>query len=344
MLVSDRFSQQLRDELPYALTHIQVQELREGQAVSQCFLVRSKIHRVTRNSDPYLEIILADRSGTIPARAWTDATLRYGNDFEHGDFVFVEGRTESYRGVLQVNVSSIRRIDLHESEQGKILGFDVALLTPTSEYNIDDMWNELHRLAAEISPAALSRLTVGLLDENEEAFRKFPAAISFHHAYIGGLLEHSLEVARGASEYAKSCSILHRGLVTAGAILHDIGKIREMAHPVSPKFTFDGQMFGHLLIGRDMVRAHAAKIGLADSRLSELLEHIIISHHGEREFGAAEHPKTAEAMAVYYFDNLSARLNMIHNQRTADGNESEFTDWQDRPLGRALFKGEIPDA
>ena len=205
------------------------------------------------------------------------------------------------------------------------------------------MWNEFHRLAADVAPPSLSRLVVGLLDENEDAFRKFPAAISFHHAYIGGLLEHSLEVARGASEYAKTCPILHRGLVTAGAILHDIGKIREMSRPASPKFTFDGQMFGHLLLGRDMVRDHAAKIGFGDSRLTELLEHIIISHHGEREFGAAELPKTAEAMAVYYFDNLSARLNMVHNQRSTDGNASEFTDWQDRPLGRALFKGEIPD-
>jgi len=341
--VSDRFSQQLRDELPYALTHVQVQELREGQAVSQCFLVRSKIHRVTRNGDPYLEIILADRTGTIPARAWSDATLRYGNDFEHGEFVFVEGRTESYRGVLQVNVSSIRRVDLHESEQGKIRGFDVALLTPTTEHSIEDMWEELHRLAADVAPAALSRLVVGLLDSHKEEFCKFPAAISFHHAYIGGLLEHSLEVARGASEYAKICPILHRGLVTAGAILHDIGKIREMSRPASPRFTFDGQMFGHLLIGRDMVRAYAAEIGLADSRLSGLLEHIIVSHHGEREYGAAELPKTAEAMAVYYFDNLSARLNMIQSQRATDGSTGEFTDWQDRPLGRAIFKGEIPD-
>ncbi len=343
MLVSDRFSQQLRDELPYALTHVQVQELREGQAVSQCFLVRSKIHRVTRNGDPYLEIILADRTGTIPARAWSDATLRYGNDFEHGDFVFVEGRTESYRGVLQVNVSSIRRVDLHESEQGKIRGFDVALLTPTTEHDIEEMWEELRRLAVDVAPAALSRLVVGLLDENKEEFCRFPAAISFHHAYIGGLLEHSLEVARGASEYAKTCPLLHRGLVTAGAILHDIGKIREMSRPASPQFTFDGQLFGHLLIGRDMVRAYAAEIGLADSRLSGLLEHIIVSHHGEREFGAAELPKTAEAMAVYYFDNLSARLNMIQSQRTTDGNTSDFTDWQDRPLGRAIFKGEIPN-
>lgn len=336
------FGERLREEVPYSLMHVPVQEMREGQAVSQCFLVKQKTQRVTRGGDPYLEIVLADRTGTLAARAWADATQRYATQFEQGDFVFVEGRTETYRNALQLIVQSIRRLENHEKETGKISEFDPALLVPTSDNNIEAMWKKLCAFAGSLSPTPLKTLTLELLESNAEAFKAYPAAIQYHHAYLGGLLEHTLEVATGVAQFTAAQSGIDRSLAVAGAILHDIGKLLELEHPIAPHHTLRGQLIGHLLLGRDMVREKAGALSWPDERLPELLAHIIVSHHGELEFGAAIVPKTAEAITVYHFDNLSAKLNMIRRHIEIDRESGDFTDWH-TVLARKFFKGKLQD-
>lgn len=336
----EKFSEFLRGEVPYPLTHVLIQNMHPGQHVSQCFLVKQKSQRSTRNGDPYLEVVLGDRSGTVSARAWADATQRYASAFDEGEFVFVEGQSETYRGSLQIIIESIRRLEAHEKEAGKVTGFDPGLLVPTSERNIDEMWAELQTLVGSLAPAPLKALTAGLLDQHEDALKRFPAAAQYHHAYLGGLLEHTLEVAQGVSRFSEGAPGLDRSLVAAGAILHDIGKIQELENPIAPRYSFSGQLAGHLLLGRDMVRDAAASIQWPDDRLPRLLEHIIISHHGELAFGAAIVPKTAEAITVYYFDNLSAKLNMVRLHIEKDTEAGEFTDWH-RLLERKFFKGGV---
>lgn len=340
---SDKFSDHLRGEIPYSLTHVLIQDLREGQRISQCFLVKQKAQRATRAGDPYLEIVLADRSGTVAARAWADATQRFATQFEEGDFVFVQGRAETYRSTLQIIVESIRRLEAHEKETGTIPGFDPGLLVPRTERDTVEMWDSLWTLVQTLEPAPLRSLTESLLEQNAEPFKEYPAAIQYHHAYLGGLLEHTLEVAQGVFRFAEGHPGLDRSLATAGAILHDIGKVQELENPIAPRYGFSGQLIGHLLLGRDMVREAAAKTTWPDSRLPRLLEHIIIAHHGELEFGAAIVPKTAEAIAIYYFDNLSAKLNMVRMHIGKDAQEGDFTDWHD-PLKRRFFKGKLTDA
>jgi 3'-5' exoribonuclease len=339
-MAAEKFAQYLQGEVPYPLMHILIQNMRAGQRISQCFLVKQKTQRATRTGDPYLEIVLADRSGTVPARAWAEATQRYASEFEEGDFVFVEGRTETYRHALQIIVESIRRLETYEREAGKVPEFDPGLLVPTSEHDIDEMWKELQGLIATLEPAPLQQLTLGILTDHEQEFKEFPAAAQYHHAYLGGLLEHTLEVANGVFRYSEDQPTLDRSLATAGAILHDIGKIKELANPVAPYYSLNGQLIGHLLLGRDMVRDAARGITWPDDRLPRLLEHIIISHHGELEFGAAIVPKTAEAITVYYFDNLSAKLNMVRMHIAKDSEPGEFTDWH-KLLARKFFKGKL---
>ncbi len=339
-MAPEKFSEYLRGEVPYSLTHILVQDMREGLHIAQCFLVKRKTQRATRTGDPYLDLTLADRSGTISARAWAEATQRYSSQFDEGDFVFVKGRTETYRNNLQLIVESIRRLEAHERESGKIPGFDPSLLVPTSDHDIDEMWNELQELIATIEPAPLRQLTHEIIEENQEAFRKFPAAIQYHPAYLGGLLEHTLEVARGTARFCEDFPDLDRGLAIAGAVLHDIGKVRELENPIAPHHSFSGQLIGHLLLGRDMVREKARDITWPDPRLPELLEHVIISHHGTLEFGAAIVPKTPEAVVVYHFDNLSAKLNMIRMHIATDNEQGDFTDWH-KLLERKFFKGKL---
>lgn len=342
-MTSENFAERLRKEVPYPLMHIPIREMRGGQSIAQCFLVQQKTQRATRSGDPYLEMVLADRSGTVAARAWADATQRYAAQFEEGDFVFVEGRTEIYRNSLQLIIESIRRLEAHEKEAGKIPEFDPAILVPTSERNIEAMWTELEDLVKTVILPPLQELTAKILNANAEQLKTFPAAIQYHHAYRGGLLEHTLEVAKGVSQFAADQPGIDRSLATAGAVLHDIGKLRELEKPIAPHHSFSGQLIGHLLLGRDMVREQTTKIAWSDPRLPELLEHIIISHHGELEFGAAILPKTAEAITVYYFDNLSAKLNMVRTHIAKDPEAGDFTDWHSL-LSRKFFKGKIADA
>ncbi len=338
----ERLIERLRGDVPYPLLHVPISDLHEGTRISQCFLVRRKAQRSTRTGDPYLELVLADRTGTVPARAWAEATQRYASGFEEGDFVYVQARAETYRNSLQLIVESIRRLTTEEREGGKLTGFDAALLVPTSERNLDEMWTRLSALAASVEPEPLRTLTLRLLHNREAGFRELPAAVSNHHAYIGGLLEHTLEVAEGVARFADDQPglKLHRGLAVAGAILHDIGKLEEFENPIAPRYGFAGQLIGHLLLGRDMVRDEAASMTWPDPRMPVLLEHILISHHGELEYAAAMVPKSAEAVAVYHFDNLSAKLNMIKTHIATDGEEGDFTDWE-RNMDRRFFKGSL---
>jgi 3'-5' exoribonuclease len=336
-MASDKLSQRMRGEqLPYSLLHVPVADMRDGQGVNQCFLVKQKTHRSTRSGDPYLELTLADRTGIIAARAWTAASNRYASQFSEGEFVNVQGRVETYRNKLQIIVESIHRL----SEQEQESGFDPDLLVPTSNRNRDEMWIELMELVATIEPEDLRQLTINLLENNKAQFIDHPAAVSNHHAYLGGLIEHTLEVAQGVSAFALQNPDLglHHGLATSGAVLHDIGKIIELENPIAANYGFDGQLLGHLLLGRDMVRDEARTMTWADDRLPKLLEHILISHHGELEYAAAMVPKTAEAIAIYHFDNISAKLNMVKMHIQNDSEPGDFTDWE-RNFSRRLFKG-----
>lgn len=340
-MAPEKFSQRMRGEqLPYSLLHVPVSDMRDGQGVNQCFLVKQKTQRSTRTGDPYLEITLADRTGIIAGRAWAEAANRYASQFSEGEFVYVKGRVETYRNKLQIIVESIHRLSIQEQESGQLPGFDPALLVSTSSRDTDEMWTELLDLAGIIEPEDLRQLTLNLLEKYKESFREHPAAVSNHHAYLGGLLEHTLEVAQGVSEFAiRNPGLgLHHGLATSGAILHDIGKIIELENPIAATYGFEGQLIGHLLLGRDMIRDEAQSLAWSDDRLPKLLEHIIISHHGELQYAAAMLPKTAEAIAVYHFDNLSAKLNMVRMHIQNDAEPGDFTDWE-RNLNRRLFKG-----
>ena len=343
-MAPERLFDQARGEIPYSLLHIPISDIREGQRISQCFLVKRKAQRSTRTGDPYLEILLADRTGTVSARAWSEAAHRYADQFDEGEFVFVEGRSETYRGNLQVIIESIRRLTPAEQECGQLPGFDPALLVPSTGRDIDEMWSELLALAESLEREPLRRLTLELLATHEPRLKEFPAAASKHHAYLGGLLEHTLEVADGVSTYAARNPELgiHRELAVAGAILHDIGKLVEFENPIAVNYTFKGQLVGHLLLGRDMIREAAIGMTWPDPRMPDLLEHILISHHGELEYAAAMVPKTSEAIAVYHFDNLSAKLNMIRMHIGSDSKPGDFTDWEPN-FGRRFFKGELRD-
>ena len=200
------------------------------------------------------------------------------------------------------------------------------------------MWQELRQLAeTEIRPP-LGTLVLTVLERYQEEFLVCPAALRYHHPYLGGLLEHTWFVTRHALASLAIYPELNRDLVLAGAILHDLGKIKELANPPAPERTVPGHLLGHVVLGWEMVRATAQGLDFPDPTLLVQLEHILLSHHGTMEFGSPVVPKTREALLVNFLDDLDAKLKMMSQHLESDTGEGDFTSYN-RALQRDLYEG-----
>lgn len=308
-------------------SHTCVRDLQAGDNPLQFLEVRSKESRKTRSGQSYLDLVLGDATGTIPAKMWSDAIRKWGQDFEPGDFVKVEGRVESYKDRPQMVVEKIRRAEPSEVP-------DVACLVRSTSHDVEALYDELLSRARGLKPAALASLVEKILDENTEALKSCPAARMIHHAYKGGLIEHISTVTRKVEAILPLEPNINGKLAIAGAILHDVGKIRELNSSGRGR-TPEGRLIGHVIQGHDMVMEAAREMDLADAPWLPELEHIILSHHGETEFGAPVRPLTREALLVHFIDNLDSRLKIMEEaleQADADG----FTPYNKWLEGRAF--------
>jgi 3'-5' exoribonuclease len=199
------------------------------------------------------------------------------------------------------------------------------------------MWQELLSLVDEFLEPPLRDLVANLLQQHAEVWRLHPAARQNHHAYLGGLLEHTWFVTRLALQAAGLYADINRQLVVAGAILHDLGKLKELSQPQAPEYTIPGQLLGHIVLGWEMIRQEAARMNFPDQNLLLQLEHIIITHHGHRDFGSPVLPKTREAMIVYFADDLDSKLKIMEQHLKADTSSRNFTSYL-RLLQRELYK------
>jgi 3'-5' exoribonuclease len=234
-------------------------------------------------------------------------------------------------------------------DEDKAEGYAFGELVESSDYDPEWLFKRIHELIdRSIDDPALKRLVCDLLREHAALFKKMPAAQNFHHSYTAGLLEHVWSMTRIAAflaeHYAKYYEHLdpplNKGVVMAATILHDIGKLRELAyHPVETRYTKEGQLIGHVLIGRDMVREAAARIEGFPPETLILLEHAILAHHGRREFGAPIVPQTLEALLVSYIDDLDAKMNIVARERLFSTSDGEFTDRVYALDNRRFYKG-----
>lgn len=325
------------------MAHQFIKDLRDGDEVQQFFLLRQVESRLTRNGDPYLALLLGDRSGTLKAKVWADVLEKYPAPLTQGEYVGVKGRVGSYNEELQLTVQVIMSVDQIQQRKGEVKGLDVSLLHPCTIYDREKMWAELLALAENHLDPPLRELVLGLLQKHADTFKVCPAARLYHHAYLGGLLEHTWFVARLVQQVTAIYPHLNHNLALAGAILHDLGKIQELTSPHAPAYTTPGQLLGHIILGCEMVRAEAAARDFPDPALLLQLEHIIVSHHGYREFGSPVLPKTREALLVYFLDDLDAKLKMMDQHLEKDTSNKEFTIYN-RLLQRELYKaGERPE-
>ncbi len=323
------------------MPHIFVVQLKEGMEVRQYFLLRQVEERLTQHGKPYLSLQLSDRSGVLRAKLWSEALRDHPGPFRAGDFVGVVGVVRSYQGELEITIQKMWTLE--QIKQKKELGngepkdFDATLLLTASPYDREMMWGELLTLAEETLSPPLRDLVLGLMNRYAADWQVHPAARRNHHAYVGGLLEHTWCVARLAHQMAAVYPDINRELVVAGAILHDIGKLKELGQPQAPDYTVAGQLLGHIVLGWEMIRQAADQLEDADAELLLQLEHIILTHHGQQEFGSPVLPKTREAMLVYYADDLDAKLKIMAQHLEADTSERQFTPYH-RLLRRELYK------
>jgi 3'-5' exoribonuclease len=320
------------------LPHQFINQLQEGASVQQFFLVRQAESRTDKTGKPYLSLVLGDQSGSIVARVWNDILKKCPGPFVGGDFVGVKGQVDSYKQELQLNIKYLETEASIRARGGDLSAFDPELLLQAPPYNREQLWGELRQLAETHLQPPLGELVRRLLERYQEQLMVCPAARLYHHPYLGGLLEHTCFVARHIVASLAVYPDLNPNLALAGAILHDLGKVKEIGNPAAPELTVPGQLLGHIVLGWEMVREEARAMEFPDPNLLIQLEHIILAHHGAVEFGSPILPKTREALLVNVLDDLDAKLKMMSTHLEGDSGEGEFTSYH-RVLQRGLYKG-----
>lgn len=289
----------------------------------------------------YLALVLGDKTGTMEARMWEEFADAVTNCNE-GCYVKVQGQISKYQGKFQITLEKMRNAAASE--------VDAADYMPTTQFDVPEMWMELRGYVSGFVNEDLKRLVFAFLDDQEigPAFQSAPAAKKLHHAWLGGLLEHVLTLVRVCRATAPFYPEVDADLLVAGAILHDIGKVKELSWKNSFGYTLEGQLIGHISIAQGMLREKISALPEFPDRLRVLVEHIILSHHGRYEFGSPKLPMIPEAVLLSALDDLEAKMQAMRNEFAASvaGGKAagEMTDWvrgMERPLlnSRAYLKG-----
>jgi 3'-5' exoribonuclease len=297
------------------------------------FLCTQKDVRQGRTGELFIALMLQDKTGLVKGRIFNEAA-RLRDEFDSGDFVKVQGRTELFNGRVQLLVERIRRVNPDQDRQQGFLEEDCVL---SASRPVDEMWDELQELVAHVQDSFVRELLQKITTEHAQKLRIWPAAQTVHHAYRSGFLEHILSVARSALMLGTAYGA-NKDLLTAGALLHDIGKLEELSYDRATSYSREGNLVGHVTLGAIMVRAAMASIPDFPDVLRTQIEHLVVSHHGHKEFGAPVEPMTIEAMILSAADDLDAKINQVRSALAEEG-DGEFTAYQPR-LGRVLWRGQ----
>lgn len=282
-----------------------IKEFTEGIKISGIYYCKSRISAMTKNGKQYDNVILQDKTGMIDAKIWDPGSPAIA-EFESDMYVDVVGDVNLFAGSLQV---SIRRARI--AQEGEYAEADYM---PCSRYSVDDMFKALQAYIDSVANPYLKKLVDLFFKEDAdflEKLRKSSAAKSVHHGFMGGLLEHTLGVTRLCAVFAKCYPFLNHDLLITAALFHDIGKTRELSLFPQNQYTDEGQLIGHVIIGTQMVHDAIAKIDGFPVILAQELEHCILSHHGELEYGSPKKPAIAEALALSLADLTDARMETI---------------------------------
>lgn len=296
-----------------------IETLREGDRIGGIYLCKHKQSALTKNGKPYESLILQDKTGTIDAKIW-DPHSQGIEEFDVLDYIDVMGDVISFQNALQLNVKRLRKAKEGEYVPGDYL--------PVSDKDISEMYQELLGIVDSLESPHLRKVVESFFKEDQDFAKRFcahSAAKSVHHGFVGGLLEHTLSVAKVCEFFAQNYDILNRDLLLAAAIFHDIGKLEELSAFPENDYTDDGQLLGHIMIGAEMVGERIRQFPDFPKKLASELKHCILAHHGELEFGSPKKPALAEAVALSFADNVDAKLETLKEIfRSAHAGETEW--------------------
>jgi len=286
------------------LNKVYVSSIRDRDQLESVFLVKDKIMAMAKNGKPYMTLKLMDKTGEIEGRVW-DNVDELAAIFDRDDFIAIRCKASIYLGKMQLVISELARVPDDRVQLADFL--------PESDRPVAEMEQELAALLASFTDPHLKALMDAFFGDPElmALYRIAPAAKGMHHVYLGGLLEHSLAVARLVDTIIPLYGGLNRDLLVAGALLHDVGKVREMTYQRSFDYTDEGKLLGHITIGVEMVQERIATIPGFPLELAMLLKHMLLSHHGQYEYGSPKRPKTLEATILNYLDDLDSKINGI---------------------------------
>lgn len=310
--------------------------LLEGQLVNSLFLVRDKeIRTSARTGKSWLELDLADRTGTISGKMWDNFTALAAT-FERDDVVQVRGRVKIFNGQKELALEQI--IPAAERD------YDLGDFLPHTKCDVDQMYADLRAAIAAIGSPWLKRLLESVIEDPAIApkLKRAPAAMTMHHAYLGGLLEHMVSLLGLARAIAAHYPELDADLLLTGVVLHDIGKIDELRYGRGIDYTTPGRLLGHIMIGSAIVHDKIKAIPEFPPSLAILVEHLILSHHGSHEFGSPSLPQTREAIALHFIDDMDSKMAGMRatiESAAAAGGEGEWTD-RNPSLRRALLRSD----
>ncbi len=301
----------------------------ENKVITSTFVVVSKQVKPKKTGEPYLALTLGDRSGQIEAKMW-DNVEEFMDLFEQDDFLKIKGLINKYKNRFQLTIHKLRRMQDAE--------VDFSDYLPKTSKNIDELWQALLDFIATFeNPHLKSLIELFLADpEIAERYRIAPAAKTLHHAYIGGLLDHVVSLFRSCDLVSRNYPQVNRDLLLTGAFLHDIGKIHELTYNRSFSYSTRGQLLGHMIIELEMLQTKLAQLPDFPTDLKTLLEHLIISHHGQYEFGSPKLPMFPEALMLHYLDDLDSKMEAMRAQfqreAEAEGPWTSYNPSMGRPL------------
>ena len=314
-----------------------VEQLRDGDDLADVYLVTDKQLRANRNGAPYLLVELRDRTGGIPGRMW-NAGESVARGFDPGDFLHATGKVQLFQGALQAILTAVEKVDAQEVEFADFL--------PQTPHSIPKLTERLKGYLLRLGNPHLRGLAECFLmdDAFMRAFTACPAGVKLHHAYVGGLLEHTVAMMDAADKLLPLYPGVDRDLLLMGTFLHDAGKTRELTYSRAFGYSDEGQLVGHIPIAVAMLAETAAKVPDLTGEplpreLALRLQHLILSHHGELTFGSPKVPMTPEAMLLHLIDSLDTRMHMVLRELKDDRNNPSAWTPYNHTLGRRVYKG-----
>ena len=313
------------------MKEIYIRDLQPNQIIVSDFLVQAKELRVKKSGENYLSLALADKTGEVDAKMWENVDEVCSN-FERDDFIKIRGAVQVFRNKPQITLYKLKRLEDRE--------VDLADFFPRSARDPEEMWSELTAVIAGVANEHLKTLLSNIAADPDIAarLRLAPAAKTLHHAFLGGLLEHVLSLCRLAKLVVQNYVGIDIDLLIAGVILHDLGKIYELSYARSFNYTSEGQLLGHMMIELEIVHDKVREIPGFPRPLQTLVEHLIISHHGQYEFGSPKLPMFPEALMLHYLDDMDSKIQgmqkILERDASIEGNWTGYL----AQLGRPLLK------